>query len=283
MIELTRLNGRPMVLNSDLIKTAEASPDTMLTLINGEKLIVREEIGEVVETVLAYRARLLAVRGQATASLRRPGARRRHWRAWIGERAAHGDDPGFEAGRAILTQYRSRRGESTRGQEHMDKASIGGAFLAIAGIVAGLLIEGGNLGQILQPTAALIVFGGTLGAVLLQFPLTTVVAAFRKPGASVCCAAQGGDPTDSRAGGVCQQGTPARRGFAGCRFAGHSGSVSEADPDAGRGRHRARGTAQDHARESGIASPRTRSGCPQCSSRPEASRLQSAFWARCSA
>ena len=61
MIELTRLNGRSMVVNSDLIKTAEASPDTMLTLINGEKLIVREEIGEVVEKVLAYRARLLAV------------------------------------------------------------------------------------------------------------------------------------------------------------------------------------------------------------------------------
>ena len=61
MIELTRLNGRPMMLNSDLIKTAEASPDTMLTLINGEKLIVREEIAEVVERVLAYRAHLLAV------------------------------------------------------------------------------------------------------------------------------------------------------------------------------------------------------------------------------
>jgi flagellar protein FlbD len=60
MIELTRLNGNPMVLNSDLIKTAEASPDTMLTLINGEKLIVRESIAEVVELVLAYRARLLA-------------------------------------------------------------------------------------------------------------------------------------------------------------------------------------------------------------------------------
>ena len=59
MIELTRLNGNPMVLNSDLIKTAEASPDTMLTLINGEKMIVREECGEVVERVLAYRARLL--------------------------------------------------------------------------------------------------------------------------------------------------------------------------------------------------------------------------------
>jgi uncharacterized protein YlzI (FlbEa/FlbD family) len=61
MIELTRLNGHPMMLNSDLIKTAEASPDTMLTLINGEKLIVREEISEVVERVLVYRARLLAV------------------------------------------------------------------------------------------------------------------------------------------------------------------------------------------------------------------------------
>ena len=60
MIELTRLNGKPIVLNSDLIKTAEASPDTMLTLINGEKLIVREDTAEVVERVLAYRARLLA-------------------------------------------------------------------------------------------------------------------------------------------------------------------------------------------------------------------------------
>jgi flagellar protein FlbD len=61
MIELTRLNGRSMVVNSDLIKTVEASPDTMLTLINGEKLIVREEIGEVVEKVLVYRAQLLTV------------------------------------------------------------------------------------------------------------------------------------------------------------------------------------------------------------------------------
>ena len=60
MIELTRLNGNPMLLNSDLIKTAEASPDTMLTLINGEKLIVREELSRVLERVVAYRAALLA-------------------------------------------------------------------------------------------------------------------------------------------------------------------------------------------------------------------------------
>ncbi len=61
MIELTRLNGTSMMLNSDLIKTAEASPDTMLTLITGEKLIVREETAAVMERVLAYRARLLVM------------------------------------------------------------------------------------------------------------------------------------------------------------------------------------------------------------------------------
>jgi len=64
----------------------------------------------------------------------------------------------------------------------MDKSSIVGVFLAVAGIIAGLFIEGGNLGQILQPTAALIVFGGTMGAVLLQFPLSTVFGAFRSLG-----------------------------------------------------------------------------------------------------
>lgn len=61
----------------------------------------------------------------------------------------------------------------------MGKGSIGGVLLAVAGIVAGLLLEGGNLGQVLQPTAALIVFGGTLGAVLVQFPARTVFHAFR--------------------------------------------------------------------------------------------------------
>ncbi|HZQ94450.1 MAG TPA: flagellar motor protein [Candidatus Sulfotelmatobacter sp.] len=58
----------------------------------------------------------------------------------------------------------------------MDKASLGGIFLALGGIIAGLLLEGGNLGQILQPTAAMIVFGGTIGAVLVQFPLPVILA-----------------------------------------------------------------------------------------------------------
>ena len=60
MIELTRLNGNPLVVNSDLIKWAEAAPDTMLTLINGEKVVVLESCPEVVERIIAHRARLLA-------------------------------------------------------------------------------------------------------------------------------------------------------------------------------------------------------------------------------
>ena len=59
----------------------------------------------------------------------------------------------------------------------MDKSSFGGLLIAMGGILAGMMIEGGKIGQILQPTAALIVLGGTLGAVMLQYPLATVLRA----------------------------------------------------------------------------------------------------------
>lgn len=61
----------------------------------------------------------------------------------------------------------------------MDKASIGGLVLALCGVVGGLLLEGGKISQILQPTAAMIVFGGTAGAVLVHFPLAVVIDALR--------------------------------------------------------------------------------------------------------
>jgi chemotaxis protein MotA len=64
----------------------------------------------------------------------------------------------------------------------VDKGSFSGVAVAAAGILIGLTLEGGSVSQILQPTAALIVFGGTLGAVLLQFPLATVIEAFRSVG-----------------------------------------------------------------------------------------------------
>ena len=62
----------------------------------------------------------------------------------------------------------------------MDKSSFAGLLLGLGGIVVGLLLEGGKLSQVLQPTAAIIVFGGTLGAVLLQYPLPVVASAFRR-------------------------------------------------------------------------------------------------------
>ncbi len=64
----------------------------------------------------------------------------------------------------------------------MDKATWGGVLLAVAGIAAGLLLEGGNFSQVLQPTAALIVFGGTIGAVLIQFPLAVVIGSILRLG-----------------------------------------------------------------------------------------------------
>ncbi|MGB9032590.1 MAG: flagellar FlbD family protein [Acidobacteriaceae bacterium] len=67
MIHLTRLNGNPLVVNSDLIKYAESSPDTMLTLINGEKIVVLETCEDVVNRTIAYRAR---VYGEAAGLLR---------------------------------------------------------------------------------------------------------------------------------------------------------------------------------------------------------------------
>ena len=62
----------------------------------------------------------------------------------------------------------------------MDKSSFMGVIVGLGGITLGLLLEGGKLTQVLQPTAAIIVFGGTLGAVLLQYPMPVVASAFRR-------------------------------------------------------------------------------------------------------
>lgn len=61
----------------------------------------------------------------------------------------------------------------------MDIGTIIGLLVAAGAILLGLILEGGKIGQILQPTAALIVFGGTFGAIMVQFPVGVVLAAFR--------------------------------------------------------------------------------------------------------
>lgn len=54
MIKLTRLNGQSFVVNAELIRTVEALPDTTIKLINGDHLIVRESMEDVVERAIEY-------------------------------------------------------------------------------------------------------------------------------------------------------------------------------------------------------------------------------------
>jgi flagellar protein FlbD len=60
MIELTRLNGQKLFVNCDLLKFAEASPDTVLTLLTGDKIVVRESCEDVIALAVNFRARVLA-------------------------------------------------------------------------------------------------------------------------------------------------------------------------------------------------------------------------------
>jgi flagellar protein FlbD len=59
MIELSRLNGRAIIVNAELIKFVEQNPDTVITLVTGDKLVVCEAASEVMQRVLAYRRTLL--------------------------------------------------------------------------------------------------------------------------------------------------------------------------------------------------------------------------------
>ena len=59
MIQLTRLNNHPLTVNSDLIKFVEQAPDTVLTLVNGEKIVVRESAQDVLERVVQFRRSVL--------------------------------------------------------------------------------------------------------------------------------------------------------------------------------------------------------------------------------
>ncbi len=61
MILLNRLNGPPVALNCDLLERAEATPDTVLTLIDGTKYLVRESVEQVIDEVRRFRASVIAL------------------------------------------------------------------------------------------------------------------------------------------------------------------------------------------------------------------------------
>lgn len=55
MIKLTRLNRHIVALNPDLVVWLDALPDTTLSLVSGEKVIVRESVDEVIDRIVAFR------------------------------------------------------------------------------------------------------------------------------------------------------------------------------------------------------------------------------------
>ncbi len=55
MIYVTRLNNKQFTINSDLIETLEATPDTVITLTNEKKYVVKEPIEEIMERIAAFR------------------------------------------------------------------------------------------------------------------------------------------------------------------------------------------------------------------------------------
>jgi len=67
VIQLTRLNEQPFALNTDLIERIEATPDTVLVLIDGTRYVVREPLESVIDRVIEFRARVVASAGDAPA------------------------------------------------------------------------------------------------------------------------------------------------------------------------------------------------------------------------
>ncbi len=68
MIRVTRLDGTPIVVNADLVQWIEETPDTMLTLTTGERLLVKESADEIVRRALEFK------RAAAAGPGRRPAA-----------------------------------------------------------------------------------------------------------------------------------------------------------------------------------------------------------------
>jgi flagellar protein FlbD len=63
MIQLTRLNHVPLIVNADLIEHVEVTPDTVVALTTGQKFLVLESAGEVVEKVVDYRRAIMNLAG----------------------------------------------------------------------------------------------------------------------------------------------------------------------------------------------------------------------------
>ncbi len=134
MILVHRLSGEQLHLNADLIESVEATADTVITLVDGRRVLVQESPSRVVELVRDYRASLLV----AADSLRDD---------------AHG------ARRLTVVEDEDGR---------VDVMLLAGLLIAFLGIAAATLIDGNDLGPLLGPSAFLLVFTATFGATVMS-------------------------------------------------------------------------------------------------------------------
>lgn len=69
MIQLTRLNSTKIFLNPDLMRSIEETPDTIISLVNGEQFLVREKAADVIEKIVAFRVAVLRLAGDPSQML----------------------------------------------------------------------------------------------------------------------------------------------------------------------------------------------------------------------
>ena len=90
MIVLTRLSGTAFVLNADLIERLDCTPDTVVTLVDGKKYVVAEQMADVVDRVRAWRAGIIAASSLPTDD-RHASASRAHLAAVAAHPTLDGD------------------------------------------------------------------------------------------------------------------------------------------------------------------------------------------------
>jgi flagellar protein FlbD len=73
MVRLTRINQLPIILNSDLIEHIESTPDTVITLTSGQKVVVLENTEEIIGRILEFRRAVVERKSQCDYSAASPG------------------------------------------------------------------------------------------------------------------------------------------------------------------------------------------------------------------
>ncbi len=128
MIQLTRLNHAPLVLNSDLIEHMDVTPDTVVTLTTGQKIVVLESAEEVVDRII------------------RVPEIPRSWRLCLPAETAGMPAPHPYHNRTGRNRWLKQRRQRPKNPEaNLIWRTLGGLVLAVGGILGGLVMEGGKV------------------------------------------------------------------------------------------------------------------------------------------